>query len=170
LNAIIPGIDGVIGQDFLSKFNYTLDYRKKRLTWTPEAADARTDTRLALIEESGRFLVELPSDQKHAAALRLVPDSGAEGFVIFERDGRTAVALQLAEGETGVVSLNGRSHARATVLRELHVGDATVRNQRAVILWRDRTDMAEGDGLLPLHIFSSVSFNSQERYFVARAY
>ncbi|HEV3215352.1 MAG TPA: aspartyl protease family protein [Vicinamibacterales bacterium] len=114
--------------------------------------------------------MELPADQRHAAALRLVPDSGAEGFVIFERDGRTAIALQLAEAATGVISLNGRTDARAAVLRELHVGDATIKGQRAVILERDRADLAEGDGLLPLHVFASVSFNSRERYFVARAH
>jgi hypothetical protein len=114
--------------------------------------------------------VELPADQRHAAALRLVPDSGAEGFVIFERDGRTAIALQLAEAATGVISLNGRTDARAAVLRELHVGDATIKGQRAVILERDRADLAEGDGLLPLQVFASVSVNSRERYFVARAH
>ena len=27
------GVRGLLGQDFLSAFNYTLDYRRRRLTW-----------------------------------------------------------------------------------------------------------------------------------------
>src|SRR5580700_8760108 len=62
LRAAMPGVDGIIGQDFLSAFNYTLDYRKHRLLWTVESADASDEIRLPLVPQEGRFLVELPQD------------------------------------------------------------------------------------------------------------
>ena len=46
------------------------------------------------------------------------------------------------------------------VVRELRVGDITLRNQPAVAVMRTETDAPDGDGLLPLHHFASVSFNA----------
>src|SRR5580765_5415686 len=38
LRALTPGVDGVLGQDFLAAFDYTLDYRKRTLTWEADPA------------------------------------------------------------------------------------------------------------------------------------
>ncbi len=56
LAAIARGIEGIIGQDFLSAFNYTLDYRRKRLRWNDRSSDDRA-VRLPLVEQRGRYLV-----------------------------------------------------------------------------------------------------------------
>jgi hypothetical protein len=50
----------------------------------------------------------------------------------------------------------------------MRVGAVTLRNQPAVVLEREGSNLAEGDGLLPLHRFSSVSFNNREGYLVVR--
>jgi predicted aspartyl protease len=165
LRQLDAGIDGVIGQDFLAAFDFTLDYRRKRLRWTAEAADG--EERLPLVRAGDRRLVELRGDGMHSP-LVMVPDSGAEGFILFERHGRTAVAVDDAESPVQVLGPASRRNGRGAWLRELRVGTLTLRHQPAVIIERDGSRALEGDGLLPLHRFSSVSFNNGEGYLVVR--
>ena len=163
LRELEPGVDGVIGQDFLKVFDYTLDFRRKRLLWTAELGEEHV--RLPLIRAGNRSLVQLPGRGRDAPVL-MVPDSGSEGFVIFERNGRTAVIVDYPDQLVGVSALGMRQIARGAVLRELQVGAVTLRNQPAVVLVREGSSAVEPDGLMPLHPFSSVSFNNREGYLV----
>jgi len=166
LSAIEPGIDGILGQDFLSRFDYTVDYRRNRLRWTAENCDDKR-SRLPLIRQADRFVVRLPGNRRDAPVL-MVPDSGSEGFIIFERNGWTPVVVDYTTELVAVVVLAGRQVGRRAVLRELQVGAVTLRNQRAVVVTREGSSAVEGDGLMPLHRFSSVSFNNSEGYLVVR--
>jgi predicted aspartyl protease len=175
LDGITRGIDGIIGQDFLFGLNYTLDYRTKRLVWSDEGF-ATNGARLPLVVQGGRYLVQVTSEHDGQPVL-LVPDSGASGFVVYERNGRTAFAQFAADrsGESrsaarmmGVHSLSGRQSARTLMLRELRLGSLTMRDQRVAVVRRDRDDVLDGDGLLPLHLFASVSFNAREQCLVLR--
>jgi hypothetical protein len=98
----------------------------------------------------------------------MVPDSGSEGFVIFERQGRTAVKVDYEDAYVGVSGLASSQAGRGARLREIRVGAVTLRNQPAVVLAREGSSTVEGDGLLPLHRFSRVSFNNREGYVVVR--
>ena len=69
---------------------------------------------------------------------------------------------------SGVSALALRQAGRGAVLRELRVGAVTLRNQPAVVLEGQGSKAIEGDGLMPLHQFSSVSFNNSEAYMVVR--
>ena len=164
LSQLEPGVDGVIGQDFLSAFDYTIDYRRKRLLWTAEAADEHL--RLPLIRVGNRSLVRLPSVGGGAPIL-MVPDSGSEAFVLFERNGRTALDVD-AYTFASVSALGMRRAGRAAILRRLQIGEVTLRNQPAVVVARDASSTVEPDGLMPLHPFGSVSFNNSEGYLVVR--
>lgn len=163
LREMEPGVDGVIGQDFLGSFDFTIDYRRKRLLWTAEPGDEQA--RLPLIRAGSRSLVQLPGGGRGAPVL-MVPDSGSEGFVFFERNGRTVVKLDDPNQRVEVSALGMRRAARGAVLRELHVGSVTLRNQPAVVLVREDSSAGEPDGLMPLHAFSRVSFNHSEGYLV----
>ena len=163
LRELEPGIDGVIGQDLLRLFDFTIDYRRKRLLWTAEPGDERA--RLPLIRAGDRSLVQLPGRRRGAPVL-MVPDSGSEGFVIFERNGRTAVDVDYPDQVVEVTALGMRQVARGAVLRELQVGAVTLRNRPAVVLVREGSSAVEPDGLMPLHSFSSVAFNNSEGYLV----
>lgn len=164
LRAIEPGVDGILGQDFLSALNYTVDYRRNRLRWSADQATGKR-ARLPLIREAGRQFVQLPG--KHVPVL-MVPDSGSEGFIIFARNGRTPFVVNYTTEVIEVVVLAGRQVGRGAVVREFQVGAVTLRNQRAVVVSREGPSAGEGDGLLPLHHFSSVSFNNHEGYLVVR--
>ena len=88
--------------------------------------------------------------------------------MIFERDGRTAVRVESTSEGFGVSGLASRQPGRGARLRELKVGGVTLRNQPAVVLERRGARTVEGDGLLPLHPFSSVSFSNSEGFMVVR--
>ena len=166
LHDIARGIEGMVGQDFLFAFNYTLDYRNKRLTWN-DGAQTPDDVRLPLVAQAGRYLVQVRGSQSHASML-LVPDSGASGFVAYERNGRTTLALNPGAGVTSVESLAGEQRARTMILRELRLGGIRLRDYAVAVIARDPDDVVEGDGLLPLHLFASVSFSARERRLVIR--
>ena len=166
LHGVARGIEGVIGQDFLCGLNYTLDYRNKRLVWSDERSDAG-GSRVPLVAQGGRYLVRVTMAGSDRPVL-LVPDSGASGFVAYERNGRTTLALDSAAGSTAVHSLSGGQVARTMRLGELRLGSLTVRDQRVAVVARDQDDVAEGDGVLPLHLFASVSFNARDGYLLLR--
>jgi predicted aspartyl protease len=165
LHAMESGIDGVIGQDFLSAFNYTLDYRRQRLRWTADDDDG--SVRLPLIRAGHRSLVRLTGKGRQAPMM-LVPDSGSEGLVLFERKGRTTVKLDETSQLVGVSAVGLQRAGRGALVRELQVGGVTLRNQPAVVVTSQGSSDVEGDGLMPLHQFSSVSFNNAQAYMVVR--
>jgi hypothetical protein len=167
LRAAAARIDGVVGQDFLSRFNYTLDYRTRRLSWAAASPSDDRDVRLPIVKQEGRFLVELPHGDR---TLRLVPDSAAEIFVIFERNGVAPVALAPAarRERDQLVSVTGMTDIRVMLLPRLQVGSAIIGRQPALLVPRNEPDAPAGDGLLPLHLFSSASFNCSEGYIVLR--
>ena len=164
LDDIARGIEGIVGQDFLFAFNYTLDYRNKRLTWNGDAPQP-VGVRLPLVAQGGRYLVRVGGSRTHAPLL-LVPDSGTSGFVAYERNGRTTLALNPSAAITAVQSLAGENRVRTMILRELRLGTITLRDHTVAIIPRDSDDIDEGDGLLPLHLFASVSFNAREGYLI----
>ena len=166
LSSIARGIDGIIGQDFLFSFNYTLDYRRRRLVWSSDDA-AHEGTRIPLVAQQGRYLAQI-SVRGNDTPMLLVPDSGANGFVMFSRNGRTRMALDRASQATSLHSLSGRQDANTMVMRELRIGDVMLRNQPVAVIARDGIDVVEGDGLMPLHLFASVSFNAREQCLVIR--
>jgi hypothetical protein len=165
LRSLEPGIDGVVGQDFLRAFDFTIDYRRKRLRWTAGAAD--TDARLPLVRAGDRALVALAANESEVPVL-LVPDSGTDGFVVFERDGRTALKLEPVDAFADVSALGVHQAARGAILRRLTVGAVTLRDEPTLVVSRQGANSVEGDGLLPLHRFSSVSFSNSEAYLVVR--
>lgn len=159
------GISGVLGQDFLSQFNYTLDYRGTRVIWDDSGEPARGD-RLPLQASGGRFLVDLQQDGPACRSVRLVPDSGANGVVIFTGTNADRLPMDRTAARLQVVTLAGDATATAVILRELRVGRTSLVNQPAASVSRPRLGADEGDGLLPLHLFARVSFNNRERYMV----
>ena len=164
LDDVARGIDGVIGQDFLFGLNYTLDYRRKRLVWSDEITCRRA--RLPLVAQGGRYLVRIarPGTIGRCCSF-LIPAR-------WIRDVRAQRALPLAlesgAGMTSVRSLSGGQFVRTLMIPELRLGSMTVRNQPVAVVARDPNDVMEGDGLLPLHLFASVSFNAREQCLVLR--
>jgi hypothetical protein len=157
LAAAAPGLDGVLGQDFLRTRAFTLDYRHQTLTWNAPVDD-RDAVRLPLVMREGRVLVELP--QGNDRVVRLVPDSGSDGLVLFTRGGDAPLPIDLLPARTQLTSLAGSTGVRPAIVRQLKIGTMTLRDQPAITVARTETDAPDGDGLLPLHRFSSVTFDA----------
>jgi predicted aspartyl protease len=168
LAGLALNIQGIIGQDFLLALNYTLDYRKKRLTWNARGTPT-PGTRLPLVVRNGRFLLQVNLGDDQAPAM-LVPDSGASGLVVYAREGRTRLPLEAAQSAWEMHSLSGAQRVPTGILRELRLGDVVMRNQVAAVVDRGPigADHGDGDGLLPLHLFASVTFDAREQSLVIR--
>ncbi len=149
-------VDGILAQDFMRPHNYTLDYRRQRLVWSA-AADCRNAVELTLIESEGRWLAAL-ADEGSATVRWLVPDSGTNSMVVFRRPGGPTWDVERLQGKMGVAGVAGKQAAQPALLRELRIGRIRLYDVATVVIDRDDPEAPLADGLLPLHIFSSVSF------------
>lgn len=160
------GVSGVLGQDFLSQFNYTIDYRSSSLSWDDDG-DREEGVRLALEASEGRFLVRLPQDERCQCPVRLVPDSGATDIVLFTGTDADRLPVDVTPETKRLGTLTGDATVRVVILRELRVGSARLENRPAARIER-RSGSGGADGLLPLHLFARVSFNHREGYVVVQ--
>lgn len=146
-------IRGLIGQDVLAMLRYTLDFKRHVIEWHEQVVPTR-GIALGLAFEHGRFLVSLP---QAGHTMRLVPDSGAGGLVLFTAAEDSNI---IDTGRTvELLTVGARLAAREVRVRELRIGARTLRDVAAVTLDRPGRDPAEGDGLLPLHFFDRVTFD-----------
>lgn len=149
-------VDGLIGQDVLSTVIYTIDYARRAIVWH-SAADLPDGLRLPLDVSAQRVLVSLPQYSGDPSPLSLIPDSGSDALVLFAhaRD-----KLQMTPLDVGVVSgVAGTRLAHRVQLEDLVVGQARLQNPLAVLIDSGEPAALMGDGLLPLHGFSTVTFN-----------
>jgi hypothetical protein len=153
-------LDGVLGQDFLSRFNYTLDYERGRLEWDEDGAGDCGDARLPLEAIEGRFLAALPQDD--GSTLRVVPDSGASAFVVFERPAGPRLPILLSGGRRRLETLSGTRDVTPGTLLALRVGAMTLRQAPVAVVRRDDWRPAFGDALLPLWMFGRVSIHARD--------
>jgi hypothetical protein len=165
--ALGSAVDGVLGQDFLSRFAFTIDYRRSRIRWH-DADYVAPGTRLTLVPGQDRWLVELPQPARAPGIAptlrRFVPDSGADTLVLFgERRAGRLIASWRA-GTSALGSLTGERAVRTGTVDGLRVGEATLDGQVAAVVPSTAPD--DPDGLLPLHLFASVFFSARSRALV----
>jgi Aspartyl protease len=150
-------VRGVLGQDVLGSLVYTLDFGARRVEWNPDIG-ARSPLRptLNLRTARGRFLAELPQAE---STLWLVPDSGAETLVLYERPHLQLPPLVRNRGVAWLSTLSDRQAVEAVHVSRLIVGAANLTDVPAVLVKRDDGDASLGDGLLPLAMFERVTFD-----------
>lgn len=149
-------VDGVLGENFLARFNYRLDYEHRRLV-IPDAPPPLEGTHVPLEHLEGRAAIA-------AGGLKLILDSGASNVILFEKPGRPRTANAIAAGSANLVTSAGGGRVASARLWELRIGSLTLRNL-TVVLVPDRADRQE-DGLLPTCLFSSLYVNNREAYVV----
>ena len=164
-----PGIHGILGQDFLSRFSFTIDYERSRIRWHGPGAPATaggdaSGIRLSLVPSQDRFVVELPQAGRRRP-LRVVPDSGADTLVLYDDPVIAGLVGEWSPGPSELASPTGTRTVRTGIVDGLRIGARTLDRQAAVVL-PARPDGVEPDGLLPLHLFAQVSFNARERSLV----
>ena len=120
---------------------------------------------LELESQDDRFVARVPQDHR---VLRLVPDTGAETLVLFQHAASIPPSASFANESVELTGLAGRRDARRAVVRAFRVGSTLLTDVAAVIVGRD-CDSAPLDGLLPLHLFTRVTFNGPEHQLLIEA-
>ncbi|MGD0738460.1 MAG: retropepsin-like aspartic protease [Terracidiphilus sp.] len=151
LSALLPDIRGILGQEFLANFDYTLDFQHHRLIFgdqsfgEPSAPGVQTGFRLI----SGRMAIPTSMGD-------LVLDSGAELLFLFRASSRPV---------SGQVM--GASGARVPVsfeaAPEVRIGGRSYRPSKAE--YRPVPD-AEEAGLLPANLFHAIFVCNSKHYVV----
>ena len=148
-----PDIHGVLGQRFLSQFDYLIDLRRSRLEFGKQDPEGNR-TRFTLMD--GRTTVSTSLGD-------LVLDSGAAGLILFgiEPESADGSYLQTVAG----------SQTIGKVWRSLAIEGRTLWRGLAVAL-PNREGRAEIEpgiaGLMPLNLFDAVYICNSEGYLVFR--
>lgn len=159
------GVRGIIGRDILARRAYTIDYERRHVAWHLGAVPRTVHgSQLRLDQRDDALFVELPQASgpatRAADTLRLVPDSGATELVLFGKPGRAMATATRGPRATAVLaSQGGIRSVPGVVVDELRVGAVRLRNQPAALIESDEPPASLGDGLLPLHLFSRVTFD-----------
>ena len=166
LSEIDPRVCGVLGQNFLGRFNYTLDYGGRAVEFEGDAVPPSGE-RVPFATEEGKLVVVAVCDAPAPRALRLVLDAAASSLVIFD-DARRSLSDKLAARAAGLMlTAAGGTEARLTRLPALRVGDSRLRDIPVALLNDPaRRDARAEDGLLPTSLFRAVYFNHAAGYVI----
>jgi predicted aspartyl protease len=163
-------ICGVLGQNFLSQFNYLIDYRERRIEFDEnnDLEKRLSGTPLAVEYDEGKMIVTTQTTAPVKETLRLVLDSGTSNLVIFppasfrlRLEGEHRESYLTTTNETGTLVKQG-------LLHDLLIGgEHIVSLPVALILPRASTEDCGEDGLLPTSLFRTIFFqNDRHRVFL----
>lgn len=158
-----PGIDGLIGQDLLSRAAFTIDHAAGTIAWHRPGDQTPAGVRVSLELLDGRLIARLPGPH---GELRLIVDSGADRLVLFPR-ARLRLSALTVTGSGALRSAAGTRAITAVRLDRLTVGDLQLRGLTAALRDEAAHDALE-DGLLPLHLFSRVTLDVAARHLVVQ--
>ena len=158
-------IEGIVGQDFLSHFNYLLDYRSHvvHIEQANEIQDAIQGDQVSLEAADNRMLVASEARSRNHATLHLLLDSGANSIVLL----RTASqALNLQTQASGVeMTSSGQVGLRVARVHELLVGSEEFHDIAVALPAADPAERI-GDGLLPTAFFRALYVNNKKGFVV----
>lgn len=154
--------DGILGADVLLRFVLTIDYAQARISWT-RAGGVDTPFSLPLREDEGRLAVTVPHPAcaikpRDCAPLILIPDSGADGVVLFNRPER-AMRFVTPLDAGAVRSLAGVRVAQRVRIDAASLEAVGLHGQIASLVDLPAEDSLAADGLLPLHLFARVTLD-----------
>ena len=165
LRKLDPQIEGIVGQDFLSHFNYLLDYRKRcvRFERDDEIRSAIEGDRLAMETVDHRMIVPVEMRSGGVARVRLLLDSGANSLVLMRKPSQ---ALNLAAQANWLeATSSGHIGLRVGTIQTLTVGSQEFRNISVAVTASEATEQI-GDGLLPMALFRVLYINNREGFVV----
>ena len=146
VHALSSDIQGVLGQEFLSHFDYRLDFHAKTLDFdAPAAAGAQIPTERL----NGRIVL--------ASSLgRLVLDSGSDTLVLFHASAKGSVSA-------GIRTAAGFAPVRSVSGLRVRIGDRDYKPAQSVVISQPETPE---DGLLPTSLFKAVYVSNSSSYAV----
>jgi predicted aspartyl protease len=143
----MDGMDGVLGQSWLVRHDYLLDYKNRRLVLDGAAPEAAIKMDLRSVE--GRPAVAALVD---GIAIDLVVDSGANILVLFERKPRS----------TGGAALLTNDQSASAELGSARVAFGDSREQRMDAARVSSTQLT--GGLLPANAFRAIYVSNRNGF------
>jgi predicted aspartyl protease len=171
LHKMDPHIEGIVGQSFLTHFNYLIDYREHllRIERDREIQNEMNGEHVAIQAAENRMFVVADAHAFGRAKLSLMLDSGADTIVLLHP---ASQALRIPAQETtleskAVLESTSSGHVRLNsgIIYDLTVGSRRLRNLLAVLPTVDPREHI-GDGMLPTALFQTIYINNQERFAV----
>jgi hypothetical protein len=175
-----PKIRGILGENFLGRFDLLIDYRRKMicLDQSKELEKQIQGERVPVIEQTERagdmaytrpvlVTVHMPGDGKQGMVLRL--DSGSNAPMLFQNRLGDAWWLQRNHAREGNVAGKGGALAFATMpAQEVEIGSHTKRQIAFLTPISEKPAAASNgeDGLLPTTLFNAVFISYSDHFVV----
>jgi predicted aspartyl protease len=154
--------DGILGQDVLARLVITIDYAEGRVMWGTVSAPADAIT-LPTQSAGGQWVIRLPrhsctDERPECRPLELIPDSGADGIVLFRRPGAPLPFVTPLD-TAAVKTVAGTRVVRRALIESADLGAVRLDGQVASIVELPSNEALTVDGLLPLHLFALVTLD-----------
>jgi hypothetical protein len=167
LRKLDPHLRGILGQNFLSHFNYVLDYHRRllRLESQDELRDSAIGERVPLDSTGGRMVVQPGMPSLGIVKAHLLLDSGSTDLVLFRKMEQLTALLP----SRSFSLVNSQSDSReVTVLRinALTIGDQHFRDIKLALLRPGAGEPPSEDGLLPTILFRALYVNNREGFVI----
>jgi predicted aspartyl protease len=158
-------IAGIVGQDFLSHFNYLLSYRERtvRFEQDNDLQDAMDGAPAPMQTAGHRMIVAAEAQAGASTKLRLLLDSGANSVVLM---GPASTALHCAGSQQATeTSSTGSAAMRTGRIDLLKVASRELRDL-PVALVAAAPPQQIVDGLLPTVLFDSIYINNHQNFVI----
>ena len=151
----MDGIDGVLGQSWLARHDYLLDYQNRRIVI--DGVEPDHGISMPFHSTDGRPVVSIEVD---GLPRDLVLDSGAPSLVLFEC--KPPRALQATAKQVLLLSDSGSTTASMTRAKITLPGGHTL-EMSAVCVGHAGSGEGNGTGLLPASVFQAIFVSNHDR-------
>jgi predicted aspartyl protease len=162
-------IQGVLGQDYLSKFNYLISCKEKLILFERDGdlGSRAIGTRLPCERDAGKLYISIPFSSGGDECRRFLLDSGSPYLLVYGKPKDvTDLDIIRVEEERVAKTATGRRVLRVCRIGAFKIGDIILKGLRVRLTPSGAGGTRYSDGLLPIHIFESVYVNSLESYVI----
>lgn len=163
--AVKSEIRGVLGMNFLARFNFLINYRERTIEFEDEDEfeNSLGGERLPIECDDGRALITSAGKER----LRLMLDSGTSTLILFN-PGERRLRLNFAQDEPRALQAStdlGSQTAWQKRLRCFSVGGVDLYDLPVALLEsKTAREVRIEDGLLPTSLFQRVYFNHRKKF------
>jgi predicted aspartyl protease len=165
VRSVDQDIRGILGQNFLSRFNYLIHYPKRQLEIEEEGEwEGRFQgTRLPMREDEGKQIIATLALAPFNRTLRLVLDSAASDVVIFASRTRM-IEFDARRGEGFLLTASSESSsAHMQQIEVLQIGGDRLFDVKVAVVYQSGLlPNRSEDGLLPTSLFQTIIFQNDK--------
>jgi hypothetical protein len=162
-------IRGLLGQDFLARVNFLIDYGRRRITFelAGEIGSRLRGTRLSFGRIDNLITLEGRAGAPPGRRFTLVLDSAAPSVILFGPYRADPLATRAAATAVAGTSFRTSLPVRRGELRDFVVGDIRLGNRAVALLPSvSPAGTRREDGLLPASLFRAVYVNQDEGFVI----